>query len=96
MGSPPSCQAPPLQGEVPVLQGVFALNTPSANQEVTVKHEDGPAVKPVIKPERPPEPVSKWTLADYDDDGNDADKFAPGRLPGLPCLRALTAKHAAA
>ena len=61
-----------VKAEAPALQGVFAMNQASAlKQEIYVKEE----VKTVVvKPERPPEPVSKWSLADYDEDAADADK----------------------
>ena len=57
----------PVQGDVPVLQGVFAHNAMQALQPVAVQAE-AMAVKQPVKQERPPEPVSKWTLADYDQD----------------------------
>ncbi|KAK9797001.1 hypothetical protein WJX73_002827 [Symbiochloris irregularis] len=55
-----------VQGDVPVLQGVFAHNAIQMPQAAAVKEEVVEAKQPV-KQERPPEPVSKWTLADYDD-----------------------------
>lgn len=56
-----------------MLQGVFAVNASLSEPEVPVKQESKP---PIFKPERPPEPVSKWTLADYENDDVGSDKCA--------------------
>lgn len=73
-------------------RGAFAYNTPSAARVPAVKQEAKPAA--AVKLERPPEPVSKWTLADYDQEEADARCLATHPQCTGPLLTSCCLPHA--